>query len=496
VRWIVLFALCGACSDSVARGRDLAVSADGGAVDLATTSDLSGDMQNPVGFDLVPPCWDTVTEVYTTPFGLPALTAATQGDIVRCYRDNSLDQDGPGVDATLQKQNIALGISASGVIVYRVGFRTSRANGQAAMSTARVYLPTRPKALPLPVIVAGHPSEGMGDGCASSKNPSALQEVSLPWAASGYAVITPDYAGLGDEGVQGYVDNRDQGYSLLDGARALRKMFPAGAFNDEVVIAGWSQGGGAALSAQALAKTYGAGGTLAAVVAFAPEWPIRYNSFGFTDLVTHPDSLVSFTPTGDFSYSNHLIWTMRAYGFFASFSTLTSDGGIAFPTAAKANFLAHMDSTCGLVGLGAQIYLDARPSGGAKNSDLFDPSFLTAFTACLADSTQAACSGVAKELYLYLGQNHLTSDASGAPVLMVQGLSDTVLPPASEAACIAQKLVGDGVAAQVCVDSTAKHTDVTQRNIGYAIGWVEAKLSGNTTPSCAELAQLPAPSCN
>jgi cephalosporin-C deacetylase-like acetyl esterase len=487
--------LLAGCGASTHGGSDLAVVGDLGVNDAAP--DLAGDLATPPGLSLMVPCIDSVGDVYKTPFGLSALTPASQGDVVRCYRDTALDQDGAGVDMTLKQKGISLGSPSSGVIVYRVGFRTSRANGATGMSTARVYLPTSPRALPLPVVVAGHPSEGLGDACASSKNPNSLLDVALPWAASGYAVIAPDYTGLGDETVQAYVDNRDQGYALLDGARALRKMFSSSSFSPKVVIAGWSQGGGASLSAQALAKSYGAGGELAAVIAFAPEWPIRNNSFSFVNMVRNPDALVAFNPLSlDFSYSNHVIWTMRAYGFFSNFSTLTSDGGAAFPAAVRANFLGSMDNLCGMVGLGAAIYLGARPAGGAKNSDLFDPAFLTAFVACLDDPASAGCSGIGRELYDYFGNNHLTADSSGAPILLLQGLADTVLPPVTEAACIVQKLTNEGANLQVCVDAIAQHTDVTNRNIGFAIAWAQARLDGTAPPGCAAATPLPPPICN
>src|SRR5438105_3942472 len=95
-----------------------------------------------------------------------------------------------------------------------------------ADSAEAVYV--TPGALPLPVIVGAHPTVGMGDSCAPSRDPAQLRDVALPWAASGYAVIAPDYAGFGNEGVEGYLNNRDQAHALLDGARALRKLLVAG----------------------------------------------------------------------------------------------------------------------------------------------------------------------------------------------------------------------------------------------------------------------------
>lgn len=80
--------------------------------------------------------------------------------------------------------------------------------------------------VPLPVVAVAHGAEGLADNCAPTRRPYGLFEMALPWASRGYAVIGPDFAGLGSAGVQGYVDNHDTGYSMLDAVRAL---LPAGA---------------------------------------------------------------------------------------------------------------------------------------------------------------------------------------------------------------------------------------------------------------------------
>ena len=134
------------------------------------------------------------------------------------------------------------------------------------------------------------------------------RDLALPWAGLGYAVIVPDYAGLGNEGAQGYLDNRDQAHSLLDGARALRKLLSPGALSSDILAVGFSQGGGAVLSAQALAKSYGADGELVGAIVFAPEWPTRMNSFGFLDLLENPDELTILT-----GISANVVAVMRSY---------------------------------------------------------------------------------------------------------------------------------------------------------------------------------------
>jgi dienelactone hydrolase len=500
--FFALVGLCGCASSGAAGGSDLGVLGQGGSEDAArpAAGPDGGDDAGPpapLSLAIAVPCVDAADAIYVTPTGLPTLDALTQGDPVRCRHDVDEDADGPGVDALLAGNGISLPAPSSGVQIYRISFRTFRANGTPAASTARVYLPTQPRALPLPLVVAAHPTVGMGDSCAPSRDPTSLREVALPWAASGFAVIAPDYAGFGNEGVEAYLNNRDQAQSLLDGARALRKLIAAGAFTDQIVISGFSQGGGAALSAQAIAKSYGAGGTVAAVVAFAPEWPIRDNSFAFADMVRNPSALVAYDlGNQNLSYSNHVIWTQRALGYFAGFSQLTSNGGAAFPAAVAGSFESNMDTLCGEVAIGAAIYVAARAPFGATNGDLFDPTFRASLAACLDSASDPACTGLGKDFYTYMTNNRLDADPAGAPILYVQGLADTVLPPAKEAACIVKKLAADGIAPQLCVDATAQHTDVTNRNTAFAIQWAEAVLARNSLPACPSSAQLPNADCN
>jgi len=67
----------------------------------------------------------------------------------------------------------------------------------------------------------------------------------------------------------------------------------------------------------------------------------------------------------------------------------------------------------------------------------------------------------------------------------VQGLSDTIMPPAQEAACNIGQLTAAGVPVQVCTDQAASHTNVVARNVPFALQWSESILSGATPPTCS-----------
>lgn len=416
-------------------------------------------------------CADALSDVYVTPNNLPTMTAAMRGDVIRCAPDAALSL--AAVSAAVAAKGVTTPMT-SGTKLHRIAFRTTRGDGSPGVSSARVYLPSTPKALPLPVIVIGHPTEGMADGCAPSLNPTSNEDLALPWAGLGYAVIVPDYAGLGNEGAQAYLDNRDQAYSLLDGARALRKLLSPGALSSDILAVGFSQGGGAVLSMQALAKSYGADGDLVGAIAFAPEWPTRMSSFGLVNMLENPSELTILT-----GISANVVAVMRAYGYF--YNRVGADhAGDGFPAATRADIEGAVNSLC-------QTPLGGYLQGTAVHvGDIFDEALRVSLLACIQSNGQsAACSGAGKGYYDYLAANVLEADPTGAKILYVQGLADYIMPAPSEAACNLDALHAEGVTPDVCVDALAQHETVVARNADFAISWGLALLDGKPRPSCA-----------
>jgi dienelactone hydrolase len=422
------------------------------------------------------PCNDAIGDVYVTPNNLPTMTNSTRGDIVRCAFDFSLPL--PTVQSQVASKGLVTTMTTS-VNVYRIAFRTYRGNGSAGVSTARVYLPQTPAALPLPVLVAAHPTDGIADSTAPSMDATSNEDLALPWAGLGDAIIVPDYAGLGNEGVQGYLDNHDQAHSVLDGARALRKFVSQGALSNQVGLIGYSQGGGAVLSAQALASTYG-DGDLAFVIAFAPEWPTRPNSFGFVNMLENPSELTIET-----GISYCAVEVMRAYAYFANYVGMP-DADDGYPSASRSGFDSAVNSMNEVV-LGGYIQGVAPTIGG-----FIDPGFRTSLLACIQNgANDPGCVAPGKSFYTFMQNDFVTNDPNGAKVLFVQGLADYVMPAPLEGACNVDKLVADGVTPQVCVDAPAQHTDVVGRNTDFALTWAKAMLTGQTPPACTADGVMP-----
>jgi len=92
---------------------------------------------------------------------------------------------------------------------------------------------------------------------------------------AGYVVTVTDYQGLGsDQNYHPYLEPTTEGYNLIDAVRAARKIVPDA--SDRWVAAGFSQGGQAAWAANELAATYGKGLRLLGSVALAPPLDLTF----------------------------------------------------------------------------------------------------------------------------------------------------------------------------------------------------------------------------
>lgn len=229
-------------------------------------------------------------------------------------------------------------------------------------------------------------------------------------------------------------------------------------------------------------------GTLAAVVTFAPEYYSHLDSLGFLG------SLESAAATNPLTLSTGVtkceVATLMEYQYFANYVP-SGPATAGFPASNGASMGGSIESLC-TVPLGGAIQSEA-----VHVSDWTDATLRSELLACVTgvstagEDGGAACTGAGQAFYAYLQQNIVTPDATGAPVLLVQGLKDEVMPPDQEAACNVIALEAGGVTPQVCTDATASHTDVTPRNIAFGISWAQAVLAGTPLPACAA-SNLPA----
>ncbi|MBS0877805.1 MULTISPECIES: lipase family protein [unclassified Tatumella] len=106
-----------------------------------------------------------------------------------------------------------------------------------------------------PVVVWTHGTVGVAYQCAPSLNPRTPrdQQYLNSWLSLGFAVVAPDYAGLGSPGLHHYLNSRSEAWSVLDSISASLKSFP---LSNKIIIIGQSQGAHAAFAASGYQPSY------------------------------------------------------------------------------------------------------------------------------------------------------------------------------------------------------------------------------------------------
>ncbi len=163
-----------------------------------------------------------------------------------------------------------------GARAWRILYTTTGVRGEVRVASGLVVVPVRTEldgAKAWPVIDWNHGTTGYAQHCAPSlqERPlwSGAMYVTRRVIAERWAIVAPDYIGLGSEGSHPYLIGEPSAHASLDAVRAARQLEEA-ELSMATVIWGHSQGGGAALWAGALTPTYARGMWLRGVAALAP----------------------------------------------------------------------------------------------------------------------------------------------------------------------------------------------------------------------------------
>lgn len=155
----------------------------------------------------------------------------------------------------------------------RILYTTTMIDGSIGTASALVIVPEDAPADPLPVVLWTHGTTGVARKCAPSNLDDPLGAGAMPASQAaidrGWAIIAPDYLGLGGDGPHPYLIGAPTAQSSLDAVRAARQIDDI-SLSDQTVVWGHSQGGGAALWVGVEAETYAPDVPLAGVVAMAP----------------------------------------------------------------------------------------------------------------------------------------------------------------------------------------------------------------------------------
>ena len=167
------------------------------------------------------------TDFYDAP---TPLRWASAGTLIRQQRTSDYRVDGASVTAT------------------RILYHSRTSAGRDVAASAVVLVP--PGAAPAggwPVVADAHGSSGFGEDCA----PSLMRDLyhgdeMMRFVARGWAVVAPDYAGLGTTGRDEFVNKTAEANDVIYAVRAAQHSPTK--LSRRWVLWGHSQGGGAALA--------------------------------------------------------------------------------------------------------------------------------------------------------------------------------------------------------------------------------------------------------
>jgi acetyl esterase/lipase len=190
---------------------------------------------------------------------LPTGVVAGDMDLSPFYRWNAPMPDRPGVllrTEELPRQQDMDAASTSLRILYTS--RDVRWRSGSIPVSGTLYFPSgAPPAGGWPLLAWGHGTAGVADVCAPSWTTHDTRDATYlnRWLTAGFAVVVTDYQGLGGPGPHPYLYWQAEARSLLDSARAAFRVRP-NVISNRVIVAGQSQGGGAALGVAMLAHEY------------------------------------------------------------------------------------------------------------------------------------------------------------------------------------------------------------------------------------------------
>jgi alpha-beta hydrolase superfamily lysophospholipase len=165
----------------------------------------------------------------------------------------------------------------AGSKAFRILYLSRNASGRPAALSALLFVPTRPAPVTGRNVVAlTHGTVGVARNCAVSSGRSFFPHLDglARFMRAGYAVVLPDYEGLGTRGPHPYLVGAATAHATLDAVRATRLFKPAEA-SARFIAWGVGQGGHAALFTGQEADTYAPELELAGVAAGAPATDLR-----------------------------------------------------------------------------------------------------------------------------------------------------------------------------------------------------------------------------
>lgn len=332
---------------------------------------------------------------------------------------------------------------------------TSGITGAHTQVSGSVFVPagTEPQG-GWPIIVFGHATSGLHQECGPSSS-STLLGLSEPVTAlvkAGYVVSLPDYQGLGP-GTDGhpYADATTVGYNIIDSVRATHRLVPAS--SDRWLAVGVSQGGQATWAANELNARYGTGLNLLGTVSVSPA----------TDLT----GLAAEAQAGTLAPEQGAVLQL-----------------ILAALAGENPALNLADYRRGSVAEHWDVLQSCRPEDAQARS--------AAVGKITADDLRPASPAAEATLESLLAKRSLPKAPASAPMMVLYGGQDTLLPAAwTDKALTAACQMGDVI--DIKFQPTRGHADI---DVTMSFDWIKDRFAGAPAPNSCPSFQTTAGAAN
>jgi pimeloyl-ACP methyl ester carboxylesterase len=325
-------------------------------------------------------------------------------------------------------------------VAYRVLYHSESITGADIAVSGTVVIPGQPSpAGGYPIATWAHATAGLADQCAPSIQVTPTAPYLYQLLDAGMIVASTDYQGLGTPGTDPYLVGQSEGQSVLDAARGARNLVD-GAASDSVIIFGHSQGGQAALFAGQIAKAYAPDLFVVGVVAAAPVSNVG-------------DFARDIPGTGSNPLSAYAVMALYAWSLTYGDMPLSS---VFTPSAIST--LPALDQVC------SDQVTDTY--AGVPTHQIFVPGWKNS-----------------PAVQTHLAQNQPGLAPISAPILLVQGTSDALIPYATTTALVNDRLCR-------AHHDTVEYVALQGANHGTVVGlaqsdvlqWIAARFAGQPAP--------------
>ncbi len=364
--------------------------------------------------------------------------------------------DSPDPGDVISKQSISApaGVSAASS-AQLVTYRIRGVGGELRDEKAVVLVPAgSAPAGGWPVVLWGHGTTGLADICAPSASPDLAQYGPYlnQYLAQGFAVVAPDFEGLGTPGGHPYLHVPSEGQAMVRAVQAARRGYPE--LSTRWAAVGHSQGGQAALAAAQFASL-APELTLVGTVAFAPASNVAAIGDQLRAIADNPAAPINdrvAAGTGAVGFGVLILGGVQTVSPAFQFSSALGAAGAGLETAAKTKCLNDVFAD-------AQAVVTAAIVGSNSIESVLKSTW----------KSDAAVSA-------YLPLMEPGTERLGSPTLLVQGSADTTVPATATQGLLARmQAAGSTVTYSEKAGST--HGSIIVDGIVDALGFLAARFA-------------------